>query len=576
MQNTPAAPEPTESELLQVRRHKLDELQKRGVAAFGGKFEVSHDPGALKADFAEGLDVRVAGRILSRRVMGKATFFDLGDISGRIQCYLSKSDVGDEAYALFNDLVDIGDFAGVTGQTFVTKKGERSIHVKQLTPLSKALRPLPDKWHGVTDREIKYRQRYLDLISNDRSREVFVTRSRMVAEIRNYLHNSSFLEVETPMMQDVPGGAAARPFETHFNALDQKMFLRIAPELYLKRLLVGGFNRVFELNRNFRNEGVSRRHNPEFTMLEAYWAYADFEQMADLVEGMICHLAEKFCGGLKVRRPRIGDCVAALVKAVDVVSQQEGNADFPTETWKPLQHQLNLWRINIDQENAIATMSAARSALNEFKGACGNQQAVNDIEKVLPIFEELEQPHYIDLTRPWRRAPYRELVKGAAGEDWFTLSKAAKVERAQSLGVQEIHINEEHYELDQKVFEKLVEEKSFNPLFVTHCPKELVPLAKQNTEDPSVVDVYELVINGQEISPGYSELNDPVVQRERLEHQAGEETQKIDEEFLLALEHGMPPAGGIGVGIDRLIMMLTGAESIRDVVLFPQLKRKES
>jgi lysyl-tRNA synthetase class 2 len=494
MQNTPAAPEPTESELLQVRRHKLDELQKRGVAAFGGKFEVSHDPGALKADFAEGLDVSVAGRILSRRVMGKATFFDIGDISGRIQCYLSKSDVGDEAYALFNDLVDIGDFAGVTGQTFITKKGERSIHVKQLTPLSKALRPLPDKWHGVTDREIKYRQRYLDLISNDRSREVFITRSRMVAEIRNYLHNRSFLEVETPMMQDVPGGAAARPFETHFNALDQKMFLRIAPELYLKRLLVGGFNRVFELNRNFRNEGVSRRHNPEFTMLEAYWAYADFEQMADLVEGMICHLAEKFCGGLVIEH-----------------KDEEGNV---TRT--------------------------------------------------------------IDLTRPWRRAPYRELVKGAAGEDWFTLSKAAKVERAQSLGVQEIHLNEEHYELDQKVFEKLVEEKSFNPLFVTHCPKELVPLAKQNTEDPSVVDVYELVINGQEISPGYSELNDPVVQRERLEHQAGEETQKIDEEFLLALEHGMPPAGGIGVGIDRLIMMLTGAESIRDVVLFPQLKRKES
>ncbi len=494
MQNTPAAPEPTESELLQVRRHKLDELQKRGVAAFGGKFEVSHDPGALKADFIEGLDVRVAGRILSRRVMGKATFFDLGDISGRIQCYLSKSDVGDEAYALFNDLMDIGDFAGVTGQTFITKKGERSIHVKQLTPLSKALRPLPDKWHGVTDREIKYRQRYLDLISNDRSREVFVTRSRMVAEIRSYLHNRSFLEVETPMMQDVPGGAAARPFETHFNALDQKMFLRIAPELYLKRLLVGGFNRVFELNRNFRNEGVSRRHNPEFTMLEAYWAYADFEQMADLVEGMICHLAEKFCGGLVIEH-----------------KDEEGNV---TRT--------------------------------------------------------------IDLTRPWRRAPYRELVKGAAGEDWFNLSKADKVERAQSLGVQEIHLNEEHYELDQKVFEKLVEEKSFNPLFVTHCPKELVPLAKQNTEDPSVVDVYELVINGQEISPGYSELNDPLVQRERLEHQAGEETQKIDEEFLLALEHGMPPAGGIGVGIDRLIMMLTGAESIRDVVLFPQLKRKEA
>jgi lysyl-tRNA synthetase, class II len=494
MNPTPDAPEPTESELLQVRRHKLEELQKRGIAAFGGKFEVTNDPGALKATFVEGLDVRVAGRILSRRVMGKATFFDLGDISGRIQCYLSKSDVGDDAYALFNDLLDIGDFAGVVGFTFITKRGERSIHVKTLTPLSKALRPLPDKWHGIADKEIKYRQRYLDLISNDRSREVFVTRSKMVAEIRAYLHGRDFLEVETPMMQDVPGGAAARPFETHFNALDQKMYLRIAPELYLKRLLVGGFNRVFELNRNFRNEGVSRRHNPEFTMLEAYWAYADFEQMADLVEGMICHLAEKFCGGLVIEH-----------------KDEEGNV---TKT--------------------------------------------------------------IDLTRPWKRASYRDLVKGAAGEDWFNLSKEEKVTRAQSLGVHEIHAGDEHHELDQKAFEKLVEEKSFNPTFVTHVPKELVPLAKQNVADDSVVDVYELIINGQEISPGYSELNDPIVQRERLEHQAGEETQKIDEEFILALEHGMPPAGGIGIGIDRLIMMLTGAESIRDVVLFPQLKRKDA
>lgn len=486
------ASEHTESELLQFRRAKLEELQKRGIAAFGGKFEISHDPGTLKANFTEGLDVSVAGRILSRREMGKATFFDIGDITGRIQCYLSKNDVSEEVYALFIHQIDIGDFIGVTGQSFITKKGERSIHVKTLTPLSKALRPLPDKWHGVTDREIKYRQRYLDLISNDRSREIFVTRSKMVAEIRAYLHGRDFLEVETPMMQDVPGGAAARPFETHFNALDQKMYLRIAPELYLKRLLVGGFTRVFELNRNFRNEGVSRRHNPEFTMLEAYWAYADFEQMADLVEGMICHLAEKFCGGLVIEH-----------------KDEEGNV---TKT--------------------------------------------------------------IDLTRPWKRTPYRDLVKAAAGDDWFTLTKEAKVERAHSLGVHEIHAGDEHYELDQKAFEKLVEEKSFNPLFVTHVPKELVPLAKQNVADDSVVDVYELVINGQEISPGYSELNDPIVQRERLEHQAGEEIQKIDEEFILALEHGMPPAGGIGIGIDRLIMMLTGAESIRDVVLFPQLKRK--
>lgn len=486
------APEHSESELLQFRRAKLDELQKRGIAAFGGKFEVSHDPGTLRKNFVEGIDVKVAGRILSRREMGKATFFDIGDITGRIQCYLSKSDVSEEDYALFIHQIDIGDFVGVTGQSFVTKKGEPSIHVKVLTPLSKAMRPLPDKWHGVTDREIKYRQRYLDLISNDRSREIFVTRSKMVAEIRNYLHGRDFLEVETPMMQDVPGGAAARPFETHFNALDQKMYLRIAPELYLKRLLVGGFNRVFELNRNFRNEGVSRRHNPEFTMLEAYWAYADFEQMADLVEDMICHLAEKFCGGLIIEHK--------------------------------------------DEEGAVTKT--------------------------------------IDLTRPWKRASYRDLVKGAAGEDWFTLSKEAKVERAHSLGVHEIHAGDEHHELDQKAFEKLVEEKSFNPTFVTHVPKELVPLAKQNVADDSVVDVYELIINGQEISPGYSELNDPIVQRQRLLDQAGEETQKIDEEFLLALEHGMPPAGGIGIGIDRLIMMLTGAESIRDVVLFPQLKRK--
>jgi lysyl-tRNA synthetase class 2 len=486
------APEHSESELLQFRRAKLDELQKRGIAAFGGKFEVSHDPGTLRKNFVEGIDVKVAGRILSRREMGKATFFDIGDITGRIQCYLSKSDVSEEDYALFIHQIDIGDFVGVTGQSFVTKKGEPSIHVKVLTPLSKALRPLPDKWHGVTDREIKYRQRYLDLISNDRSREIFVTRSKMVAEIRNYLHGRDFLEVETPMMQDVPGGAAARPFETHFNALDQKMYLRIAQELYFKRLLVGGFNRVFELNRNFRNEGVSRRHNPEFTMLEAYWAYADFEQMADLVEDMICHLAEKFCGGLIIEHK--------------------------------------------DEEGAVTKT--------------------------------------IDLTRPWKRVSYRELVKGAAGEDWFTLSKEAKVERAHSLGVHEIHAGDEHHELDQKAFEKLVEEKSFNPTFVTHVPKELVPLAKQNVADDSVVDVYELIINGQEISPGYSELNDPIVQRQRLLDQAGEETQKIDEEFLLALEHGMPPAGGIGIGIDRLIMMLTGAESIRDVVLFPQLKRK--
>jgi lysyl-tRNA synthetase class 2 len=484
------AQEHSESELLQFRRDKLEGLKQRGIAPFGGKFEVSHAPGVLKEAFEEGLTVKIAGRILSRRVMGKASFFDIGDISGRIQCYLSKNDVGEETYQLFGELIDIGDFVGITGETFITKRGERSIHIKEFTPLTKTLRPLPDKWHGIADKEIKYRQRYLDLISNESSREVFLARSRMVAEIRSYLSEREFLEVETPMMQDIPGGAAASPFETFHNALGMPLYLRIAPELFLKRLLVGGFTRIFELNRNFRNEGLSRRHNPEFTMLEAYWAYADFEQMAELVEGLICHLAESFCGGLQIEH-----------------KDGEGNI--------------------------------TRS---------------------------------INLARPWKRARYSDLLKGIDPK-WYDYTADERRKRAAELGV-EIGENFEDYEVTQHVFEKLIEEKQFDPLFVTHAPKELVPLAKQNPEDDSIVDVYELVINGQEISPGYSELNDPVVQRQRLEEQAGEEIQKIDEEFILALEHGMPPAGGIGVGIDRLIMMLTGAESIRDVVLFPQLKKK--
>ena len=352
---------------------------------------------------------------------------------------------------------------------------------------------MPSKWHGIVDPQIKYRQRYLDLIANERSREIFKKRCLMVAEIRRYLQERDFFEVETPMLQDVPGGAAAQPFETHHNALGMDMFLRIAPELYLKRLLVGGFEKVFELNRSFRNEGISRRHNPEFTMLEAYWAYADFEQMADLVEDLICHLAEKYCGGLQIEHRDV-----------------DGNV---TKT--------------------------------------------------------------IDLSRPWKRAPYRDLVAGAAGADWWDLTLDGRRARCRELGV-EISADMEDYEISQQVFEKLVEEKTINPVFVTHVSKELVPLAKQNAQDDSIVDVYELIINGAEISPGYSELNDPDVQRRRLEEQAGEEIQKIDEDFLLALEYGMPPAGGIGIGIDRLIMMLTGAESIRDVVLFPQLKRKEA
>ncbi len=491
--DTPQPEEQDLSSLLKFRRQKLERLRELGVDPFGGKYELTHDPGALQEHFAEELSVRVAGRITALRDMGNTNFIDLSDLGGRIQIFVNKKQIGEEAWQIFKQL-DIGDWLGVEGETFTTRTGEPSVKAHQITVLSKSLRPLPDKWHGVQDTQIKYRQRYLDLIANERSRDLFRKRVAMVAEIRRFLQDRDFLEVETPMLQDVPGGAAARPFETRHNALGMDMYLRIAPELYLKRLLVGGFPRVFELNRNFRNEGISRRHNPEFTMLEAYWAYADFEQMANLVEEMVCHLAGKFCGGTTIEH-------------------------------------------------------------------------TNDAGEVTKT---------INLARPWRRARYRDLIRGVAGDDWFDLTPEQRRARCgDSLGV-EISPEMEDYEVTQQVFEKLVEEKSIDPLFVTHVPKELVPLAKQNADDDSLVDVYELVINGAEISPGYSELNDPEVQRQRLEHQAGEETQKVDEDFLLALEYGMPPAGGIGVGIDRLIMMLTGAESIRDIVLFPQLKRRDA
>lgn len=487
------APESREDagELLRVRREKLDALREMGIDPFGARFETTTTPGELRADFAEEKPVKIAGRITALRDMGKSNFLDLSDLNGRIQVFVNAKEIGDEQWAAYKQL-DIGDWIGVEGETFTTKVGEPSVKATTVTVLSKSLRPMPDKFHGVVDPQIRYRQRYLDLIANERSRETFLQRCRMVAEIRRYLGDRGFLEVETPMLQDVPGGAAAQPFQTRHNALGMDMYLRIAPELYLKRLLVGGFDKVFELNRSFRNEGISRRHNPEFTMLEAYWAYADFEQMADLVEDMICHLAETYCGGLKI----------------------------------------------------------------EHKNAEG------------------EVTKTIDLSRPWKRAPYKELVVAAAGADWWDLDEAGRRARCEELGV-EISPGMEDYEISQQVFEKLVEEKSIDPIFVTHVSKELVPLAKQNTSDDSVVDVYELIINGAEISPGYSELNDPDVQRTRLEEQAGEEIQKIDEDFLLALEYGMPPAGGIGIGIDRLMMMLTGADTIRDVVLFPQLKRKE-
>ena len=479
--------EKSHNELLAIRRQKLEALRAAGIDPFGSGFETTGAPGEIRAAFAEGQKVRTAGRITAHRNMGKSHFIDLSDNSGRIQVYLNAKELPTEAMAAFDHL-DIGDFLGVEGETFVTKTGEPSIKAASIRVLSKSLRPLPDKWHGVQDTEIKYRQRYLDLVSNPESLEVFKKRIAIVREIRRFLEDRGFIEVETPMMQSIPGGAAAQPFQTHHNALGMDLYLRIAPELYLKRLLVGGFTKIFELNRNFRNEGISRRHNPEFTMLETYWAYADFEQMADLVEEMVCHLAEKICGGLRI----------------------------------------------------------------EHKDAEGNVTRT------------------IDLSRPWRRSRYEDLLRGIEPK-WYDFSPEERRAWCTQHGIDASHCQAD-FEVTQHVFEKLIEEKTMDPLFVTHCPKELVPLAKQNAADPRLVDVYELVINGQEISPGYSELNDPDIQRERLEHQSGGETQKLDDDFLAALEYGMPPAGGIGIGIDRLVMMLAGVESIRDVILFPHMR----
>ncbi len=487
-----SGPQSTAEELIAVRREKMAKLKELGLAPFGQAFETNTTPGQLKAEFENEKQASIAGRLLAIRDMGKSVFASLGDANGRIQIYLNKKELSEPEWESYKCL-DLGDWIGVEGETFTTGKGEPSLKVQKLTVLSKALRPMPDKWHGLSDRETKYRKRHLDLMSNQTSTDLFIIRSKIVAEIRNFFHEKGYLEVETPMLHDIAGGAAARPFETHHNALDMPLTLRIAPELYLKRLLVGGMPKVFELNRNFRNEGISRRHNPEFTMLEAYQAFADFEIMADLVEELVCHLAEKFFGTLQIEHKN-------------------------------------------DDGEVIRTLN---------------------------------------LSRPWKREKYRDLIKKAAGEDWFELSPDERRSKAKSEFKLEIHDHLEDYEVSQQVFEKLVEEHTFDPCFVTHVDSKLIPLAKENPEDPSVIDVYELIINGQEISPGYSELNDPDTQRRRLHEQSGGEAQEIDEDFVEALEHGMPPAGGIGIGIDRLIMLLTGAQTIRDVVLFPQLKRKD-
>ncbi len=483
----------TGNEYVEQRRANMKALVEKGYPSFGGAFKRSGRLAEIRSAFEENKAVSAAGRLTTTRDMGKSIFADLRDGSDRFQIYAQKSSLGDAAFEAFK-LLDLGDHVGVEGTLFTTRTGEQTLKIERWTLLSKALLPLPEKWHGLKDTDQRYRQRYLDLISNPGVREVFNKRIQAVREIRNYLVERQFQEVETPMMQSQPGGATARPFVTHYEALNSRMYLRIAPELYLKRLLVGGFDRVFELNRNFRNEGLSRTHNPEFTMMEVYEAYSDRRGMQELVEGLITHVAQGVMGTLKVGTP--------------------------------------------------------------------------------------EAP--IDLTSPWREVTYRELVLERMGADWFSLEKDVMRAKAEAAG---LHGDPawSRDEITHEIYSKLIEKTLQNPTFVTRLPAELVPLAKRCEDDSTVVDVFELVIGGKEIAPGYSELNDPLEQRKRLEEQvalaapgrASEEAQKVDEDFLAALEHGMPPAGGMGIGIDRLIMTLTGSEAIRDVILFPQLKPRD-
>jgi len=472
-----------------VRRQKLTEMRSAGSDPFRASCEQTHFSAQAIKQHVEGQDyavtVSVAGRLVTIRDMGKSQFVKILDQQGLIQLYIKKDLVGEEAYLAFKKL-DLGDIVGATGTLFKTKTGEITVRVERYTLVSKSLRPMPEKWHGLTDPEQVYRQRYLDLLVNMESRERLIKRGKIVSAVRRFLEDRNFLEVETPVLQNVAGGAAAKPFTTHHNALGCDFFLRISLELYLKRMLVGGYDRVFEIGRNFRNEGISRRHNPEFTMLEVYQAYSDHRGMMVLIKDMILTLCRDVLGTTKINHPGSGQV--------------------------------------------------------------------------------------IDFEAPWREVKYKDLIIEATGDaSWFSYSKAEKIAKTEALGVPVNPAWEDH-EITNEIFSKKIEPTLIQPTFVLNLPKELCPLAKISQEDPSTIDVFELTIGGMEIAPAYSEQNDPDVQRQMFEAQAGEEVQKIDTDFLLALEHGMPPAGGMGVGIDRLAILLTAAESIRDVILFPQLR----
>jgi lysyl-tRNA synthetase len=571
--------------LIEQRRAKLAALRTKGIDPFKNKFTPGETCAAARAGYAEGREVAVAGRITAHREMGKSMFLDVRDQSGRLQIYAQKNHLEETApgsWEIFTHL-DLGDFVGARGKLFTTKTGEISVKLDSFVILAKALRPPPAKWHGLEDTEIRYRQRYLDLMANPEVKDIFLKRSEIIREIRNFLHERGFVEVETPMMQAIPGGAAAQPFKTHHNALGCDFYMRIALELYLKRLLVGGMDRVFEIGRNFRNEGLSRKHNPEFTMLEAYQAFGDYETMMELVESMVKHVAQKVLGKLKPisSTQNVSDAWSALDNATSFFEPPVPSDEIEDQNNKSVED-ANLIALHnglFDLRNRLAEVGPATATKQALKLI--SEAKSKDVKGTTPddlIIEALQRCvsfQEIDLTN-WKRAKYKDLVREKAGADWFDVSPAERRRRAiedLKLGG-DIAKNYEDFEVTGAVFEKLIEPTLIQPTFVTHLPKELVPLAKLSPDDPTVVEVFECCINGQEIAPAYTEQNDPIEQRERLEHQAGGEQQKLDEDFLVALEHGMPPAGGMGMGIDRLCMMLLGQESIRDVILFPQLKPK--
>ncbi len=494
MVNTDAGEEARRAELSEqhrIRMEKMEALRQQGTDPFGGRYEQTHHALEILDNYTtlEGGQVSVAGRIMAKRVMGKAAFCHIQDLTGQIQFYIRRDDVGEEAYAIFKSL-DLGDIVGVAGKVFKTKTGETSVHAETMVLLSKALRPLPEKWHGLKDVEMRYRQRYLDLIVNPEVKDVFIARSRIIQEIRDYLGRKSFLEVETPTLHNVAAGAAARPFITHHNALDIDLYMRIALELHLKRLIVGGLERVYELGRVFRNEGIDTRHNPEFTLLELYQAYADYHDIMDLTEDLVRTVSLKVRGTAKV----------------------------------------------------------------SYQG------------------------QEIDLESPWRRVSMAQLVREHTGEDYDSWADAAAARQAAAkLGVK-VDGDATRGKVLQAVFEDQVEDKLVQPTFVMDHPIDVSPLAKRKADNPELTARFELFITGREFANAFSELNDPVDQRQRflwqMEERAkgDEEAQMLDEDFLAALEQGMPPTGGLGIGIDRLVMLLTDSPSIRDVILFPTLR----